>query len=387
MTTTDEEKKEPRKKKRSLLGRLVWLLVVLAAVLGVAALTTMEDGRHFAALRRWLVYGEGSATKDAYAYAPNPANRYGLLGDGLLVVSPNTVQLHRDDGSMIYDLPLQVSDPQLSVGNRLAAVCDVGGSALYVLDGTGVQRTLSKSGELCYYGARMNGGDYLTVTEQANGYKSSVSVYDSAGEALFTFDSYDSYVSDAVATDDGRSLVAVRLEPYGGVYASRVLVYDIATGQLRSSTPIRDGLVLDLAVTGDRILCLCDKRLTMLSLDGETLLDLAYGSLYLNDYALGGKDFCALLLGRYQAGNVGTLTTYGPDGGAIASMDLTEEVLDMAAAGNYLAVLYDESLAVYDRELNEKARLDGTDYASQIRLESNGAVLLISGSSAWSFLP
>jgi len=68
-------------------------------------------------------------------------------------------------------------------------------------------------------------------------------------------------------------------------------------------------------------------------------------------------------------------------------MELTEEVLDLSAAGEYLAVLYGDSLAVYDRTLTERARLEGTDYAGQIQMGDDGTVLLISGTSAWRFLP
>lgn len=386
MTTNNPAPDDPKKKK-SFFRRLFPVLLVLVVVVGAAALTTMEDGRHFASLRRWLMYGEGGTTKDVYAYAPNPANRYGKLGGSLLVVSPNTAQLLRDDGSLVYDIPIQMTNPQLSVGRNLAAVCDVGGQTVSLLDETGVQRTLRKDGELCFYSARLSGSDYLAVTEQKSGYKASVSVYNSGGELLFSFDSYDNYLSDAVVTADGRSVVVVSLESYQGIFASRLLVYDIATAQMRSSTPIRDGLVLETAVNGNRILSLCDKRFTITTLDGETLLDRAFGSLYLNDYTLDGRDFCALLLGRYQAGNICTLTTYDMNGEAISSLDLTEEVLDVSAGGNYLAVLYDEALVVYDKELTERARLEGTGYAAQARVQDNGSVLMISGSSAWSFLP
>ena len=144
---------------------------------------------------------------------------------------------------------------------------------------------------------------------------------------------------------------------------------------------------MDLACHGDRVLALCDKRFSITTLAGEPLLDRAYGNLYLHDYALGGDSFCALLLGRYQAGNICTLTTYSLDGDELASMELTEEVLDLSAAGEYLAVLYGDSLAVYDRTLTERARLEGTDYAGQIQMGDDGTVLLISGTSAWRFLP
>ena len=72
------------------------------------------------------------------------------------------------------------------------------------------------------------------------------------------------------------------------------------------------------SVSSREAVSLCDKRLTITTLKGETLLDRAYGNLHLHDYALDGDDFCALLLGRYQAGNICTLTTYGLDGQELA---------------------------------------------------------------------
>lgn len=379
--------REGAKKKKRTLGRLLTLLLALCAALAAAALTTMEDGRHFTSLRRWLMYGDGGGAKDLYAYAADPENRYGRLGTGLLVVSPNTAQLISDEGAILYDLPLRLANPQLSVGKRLAAVCGVGGDALYILDQSGIVRTLRPESGQQFFSARLNGGDYLAVTEQKTGYKASVSVYDAGGTLVFSFDSYYSYLSDARVTEDGRSVVIVRLEPQGGIFASKLLVYDLESRELKSETAILDGLVMDFRCAGGRALSLCDKRFTITTLAGETLLDRAYGNLYLHDYALTGGDFCALLLGRYQAGNICTLTTYGLDGEELASLELTEEVLDVAAGGGVLAVLYGERLVVYRRDLTEFSRLEDTGYAGQVRVEEDGSVLLISGSSAWRFLP
>lgn len=384
---TSKQSKKTQGKKGGFFKRLLTLLAVLCAVLAVVVLTTMEDGQHFAALRRWLMYGESTATQDIYAYAADPANRYSRLGDSLLVVSPNTAQLLRDDGAILYSLQLNLESPQLSVGTRQAAVCDIGGGTLYLLDQNGIQRTMKTERGLSYYAARLNSGDYLAVTEQKGGYKARVSVYSPAGVPVFHFDSYDNYISDAVVTEDCRSVVMVSLESYDGAFASKLLTYDLDSAERTGEHPIRDGLVMDLACHGDRVLALCDKRFSITTLAGEPLLDRAYGNLYLHDYALGGDSFCALLLGRYQAGNICTLTTYSLDGDELASMELTEEVLDLSAAGEYLAVLYGDSLAVYDRTLTERARLEGTDYAGQIQMGDDGTVLLISGTSAWRFLP
>lgn len=378
---------ETPRKKKGLFSRILTLLLVLCLVLAAVVLTTMEDGSHFASLRRWLMYGDSGGAQDIYAYAADSANRYGKLENSLLVVNPNTAQLIGEDGAVLYDHTLRLAAPQLSVGSRQAAVCDAGGSTLYILDQNGIRRTMKAENGQRYFSANLNRNDYLAVTGQKTGFKSSVSVYDPNGNLIFSFDSYHNYISDAKVTEDGRSVVMVSLESQGGIFASRLLVYNLDSKEPKSSASILDGLVLDYACNSGRVLALCDKRFTMTDLEGETVLDRSYGNLYLHDYALGGRDFCALLLGRYQAGNIGTLTTYDLEGKEIASVEISDEVLDIAARGDYLAVLYGEGLVVYRRDLTEYARLTDTDYAGQILMEEGGGVLLISGSSAWRFLP
>jgi len=374
-------------KRRGLFGHLVTLVLIVAVALAVVAMTTMKDSEHLAALRRWLIYGDSSQTKNLYTYASDPRNMYGQLGEELLVVSPNAIRLMRDDATALYDLSVSMENPMLSVGKKQAAVCDVGGNVLYVLDELGVVRSLHTEPGLCFYSARMNSRDHLAVTEKKNGYKAAVSVYDADGELLFRFDSYDNYISDALVTDDGRSVIAVALSPVGGVFSSTVRMYDLSSGELTGQWSIQDGLILNYCVSGQRLLALCDTRLVITDLEGQCLMDNAFGNLYLHDYALTGGDFCALLLGRYQAGNICQLTTYDLEGEEIASVEVSEEVLDISAAGAYLAVLYSDRLVIYNRDLTEYARLEDVDYAGHVQMSADGTALVIAGTSAWYFLP
>lgn len=375
------------KPKRSGLRSLPKLLLLLAAVLVVVVLTSMEDGNHFASLRRWLMYGDSGTGQNYYTYVADGNNRFALLGEDLLVVNQNTLQLLSDDGTIRYSLSVSMTTPMVSVGGDMAAVCDVGGSSLYLLDETGTRREMTLSSGLRYYSARLNSAGWLAVTEEKNGYKASISVYNSSGELVFSFDSYDSYITDALVTEDCRSVVAVSLAPQDSVFSSTLLVYDLSEAVLTASCPIRDGLPMDITCTGDELLALCDTRLAISDLEGNTILDYPYGSMYLHDYAFGGKDFCALLLGKYKAGNICELTTFDLEGQQIASLEVTEEVLDLSAAGNYLAVLYSDSLVIYTRDLQEHARLDGTDYAGHVIMEPGGTAMVITGTAAWRFLP
>ena len=364
------------------------LLILLAVVLVVVVLTTMEDGNHFVTLRRWLMYGDSGTSGNEYAYVADNNNRFALLGDGLLVANQNTIQMLDDDGTIRYTTPVSMSAPLISASQDLAAVCDIGGGSLYLLDENGVRRTMKTSSGLRYYSARLNSAGWLAVTEEKNGYKASVSVYNSSGELVFSFDSYDNYISDALVTEDCKSVVAVGLGAQDGTFGSTLLIYDLSEAVLTTSCQIRDGLPMDIACgRNGRIIALCDTRLAMADEDGNLLLDYPYGSLYLHNYALGGDNFAALLLGKYQAGNICELTTFDQEGQEIASLEITEEVLDMSAAGGYLAVLYSDSLVIYNRDLEEHARLVGTDYAGHVIMEPGGTALVIAGTAAWRFLP
>lgn len=379
------EKKQP--KKRSFFHRFLLLILILVIVLTIAVLSTMEDGNHFAALRRYLMYGNSAQTQDLYTYASHQNNLYEQLGEELLVVNPNSIQLLHRDGTALYELQVNMTSPVISVGRELAAVCDAQGNTVYVLSNSGLRwKHQSADGLLCYC-ARLSSSDYLAVTEQKNGYKASVSVYDSKGSLIFRFDSHDSYLSDAIVTDDGKHLFVLALGENHGTFASTVIVYDLSTAQRLGEYPLSDGLALDAAVSGECAVLLCDKRLAIVTLDGETVLNHAYGEQYLHDYALTGEDFCALLLGRYQSGNVCRLVTFSLDGEKLAALDLTDEVLDISAAGDRLAVLYSDALVLYDRTLTEIARLEDTEHAGSVRMNADGTALLIAETSARRFLP
>ena len=91
------------------------------------------------------------------------------------------------------------------------------------------------------------------MTGQKAGYKTSVSVYDGEGTLLYSLDSHDNYISDAVVTEDGRSLLAVTLDTQDGVFASRLRVYDLNPyGQLGAGHP-QGQIVEQFAAVGNEL--------------------------------------------------------------------------------------------------------------------------------------
>ena len=167
-------------------------------------------------------------------------------------------------------------------------------------------------------------------------------------------------------------------------------MYDLTKpgeAEVAADYSVTDGLVAVIGQQGDRLVTVSDTCLTYAEMDGKVSASYTYSGLYLRGYALGGDGFAALLLNRYESGSVGRLVTVGLDGTELASLDVNREVLDISAAGRYLAVLYTDSLVLYNQDLQVYASLNGTDFATGVLLRADGSALLLSAENAGLFLP
>ena len=74
-------------------------------------------------------------------------------------------------------------------------------------------------------------------------------------------------------------------------------------------------------------------------------------------------------------------------GEEIAALTVDSEVLDMSAAGRYLAVLYSNKLVIYDQRLRECAVLEDVSSARRVLMRSDGSAVLAGTNAASLYLP
>ncbi len=396
----DGEEAAPR---RHPLRKFLAFFCTLAVVLAVVVLAAYRDGTGFDVLRRYFNYGgaEKAGGDTVYDYDASPSNRFALLGDHLVVLSSTALRVLDQNGGEVWSTPVKMEAPALAVGGGRAAAYDVGGTELYVVDEDGLLLELPAQEAEPYIAASLNAKGYLAVTAEKKNYKGCVTVYDKDLEELFQFKSSRRFVTDAYVTDDGDTLAAVTLGQENSVFISNVVLYDLtvtgpasaydASGGLAvdpaADYSISDGLVAAIGQQGDLLATVSDTCLTYATQKGKVEAAYSYGGAYLREFDLRGEDFSVLLLNRYQTGSVGRLVTVGPDGTELGSLDVNQEVLGLSAAGRYLAVLYMDSLVIYNRELQVYASLRGTDYAKSVLMRPDGSALLLSSESAGLFLP
>jgi len=172
-----------------------------------------------------------------------------------------------------------------------------------------------------------------------------------------------------------------------GVFVSNVVLYDLTKEDPVANYDVSDGLVVSIGQQGDRLVTVSDTGLTFAGTDGTIDASYAFGEEYLREYDLGGEDFAVVQLNRYQSGSVGKVISVAADGTELGSLDVNREILDLSASDRYLAVLYMDSLVIYNRELQVYATLNGTDYAKAVLMRPDGSALLLSSESATLFLP
>ena len=385
---------EAEERKRRGPRRFLRFFLILAVVLAVVLVAAYRDGTGFDALRRFFSYSQGQAEEEAvvYRYDASSNNRYAVLGDRLVVLSNTSLSILDGTGEEVWSAAVTMASPALVQGGGRAAAYDVGGTELYVVDENGELLHLTTNEGEPLIAANLNDEGYLAVTAQKQTYKGCVTVYDSDLERIFEFNSSQRFVTDACVVDGSRYLALVLLGQESGVFVSNVALYDLTQEQKKDAVPtasydVTDGLVAAIAERSGRLITVSDTCLTVAGLDGTVEATYDYGGAFLRGYDLGGDGFTALLLNRYRSGSVGRLVTLDEDGAERASLDINREVLDISASGRYLAVLYTDSLVIYNPDLQEYAVLEGTNYASGVLMRSDGSALLLSAEYASLFLP
>ena len=388
------EFKQPVKPKRKLprfLVRLAATLVVVAAALALVAAVAFRDSLNMDSVKRWFTYRSlvrsDSGRAESFPYDGDLTDTFAALDGDLLVCSRNTISLYSGSGTQYINQPVNMEHPVVSTNSSLAVVYDAGGSDLYVLG----QRTLVWSAKdlESILSARLNRNGQLTVVTQASGYRGMVTVYDASYTPVMSVNLSSAFVMDAALSDDGHTLAIFTVGQSGGAFATTLeldnLDYSNGVYQPDLTCPLGSGLVLEARHTASGVWALGDMGLTVTDHSGRSS-GVSWADRYLRRYTLSGDGFAAALLGRYRTGSQAELWVVD-EKGERRTLNLSEQVMSISAAGRYLAVLTGDRLDIYTDELEHYATLEGTQGARTVLLMADGSAILISADSAGFYIP
>ena len=380
----------PKKKPNPIL-RLLAFLLTLALLLGAVALVAYRDRINLDAIKRYFTYRSlersDSGQIDAFQFDSSGRGGFSSLGDDLLVWSSAGIRLYSSSGVEYLNDALSLLHPMADIRDDAAVVYDAGGTTLRVYADRAQIFSLDAEQGHEILSARMGPGRTLAVVTRETGYKGVVTLYGSDFQPTMAIRISTRYVMDAIPSQDGKTIAVLTVGQSNNTFESTLALYDRAGDEAFAQCSLGNNAILDLSCSGGVFWALGETGLSIVSTDGAANLTCDYGGAYLKDYSLGGDGHAALLLGKYRAGSSTTLTTVDTKGETIATLDLEDQILDLATSGRYVAVLTASTLTIYTKDLQVYETIDNTMGARNVVLRSDGTAYLASGETAQLCIP
>ena len=384
----EERPKRVERQKRSTKKRVLFLLVSITVVVAAVAVILLWDQSSFDGLRRSFIYAraekDDSGCAMLYRYDSDTSGQFTVLEGSIVSVSRSRLQVQNEKGELLVNESLAFSHAAVVDNGRRAVVYDVGGREFYVLSDKGILWQKENEGELL--AVSVNEKNQVTVTGNLTGYKAGVCVYDEQGSPVFEFDSSQRFCVAAAASDDGRYLGILTMGREDSGFASYLVVYRMNGQEPIATRELAGGFAYDLYWMGDCFCAVSEDGLSYVKPDGTCVAVYDYASDYLRR-AAPGSGYMAVLLSRYRSGSQCGVSIVSDDGELLAERELEGEVLSLSAAGRYIAVLYGDSLVIYNKDLECEATLEDISEARAVVMHADGSAVLIGAESARLYLP
>lgn len=375
------QKKKPRK--------WLWLTLIVLVVLSAVAAAVLWDANSFDGLRRSIIYARAEKDETGcaklYYYENDATSRFAAIDGSLVTVAANQVRLLDERSQVLYQNSVRFLHPDLVSGGGVAVAYDIGGTALYALDSKGLRWQQETEGELL--AVTVNPHGYVTAVYNKSGAKAAVTVWDSNGAAVFTFQSAQRFVMTAALGQDDRTLAAVTMGQEDGKFQSFLVLYHTDSDKMVATTPVDGGVAYALETLQREFCAVTEQGLYLLDSGGELKASYSYGGQFLRRCVVGDGGWAALLLSRYKSGGYASLITVDGDGNELGGCDIDGEVLDISTAGRYVAVLFSDRLTIYDKYLTEVATLPDVSEVRAVLMRADGSAVLAGASGASLYLP
>ncbi|MCD8126061.1 MAG: DUF5711 family protein [Clostridiales bacterium] len=372
------------------LVRLIAIIVTCVMVLGAVLFIVYRDTVTLDGVARYFLYRNIERDEDGeaqdFTFSTDAADAYAMAGDDLVICATNSVQVYSLSSSQLLEESVQYTTPVALAEGDTAVVYDLGGNDLMVIQGEEVVFSYSTETNYTILGARLNENGYLTVIEEAAGYKAAVTVFDDGYDPVLKENLSSAYVMDALVSPDNGTLAVVTIGQEDTSFASYLELYECATGEKLVGLNLGSDTVLDLYWTGDTIRIQTESGILLVDGDGTLLNSWSDSSQHLQSFAINGLDFSVELMGKYKAGSMGQLMVIDENGDEYASRAIKEEVLSVSVAGRYIAVLTANRLMIFTRDLDEYASI-ANGGETTVLMRTDGSAMLIGDGSAHLYVP
>jgi hypothetical protein len=375
------EKRPRDENKRGVAGRIVTSVIVLAALACLAVVLIVGGEISITGVRRTLDSMKKRDKAEQFSFEPGLDEVYAQAADFIVAAGKTGFQSFDEYGTETARLALRLDTPCVTAGVDTAAVYDIGGTALRILDKTGLKASYTAESSIisCAVGAS---GAVTLCTSESNGYRGCVTVYSGRDyEEEYKWFSGEGYILASAMSEDGKRLAVLTLREAG----SRIVFFDLDSTEVKAEGIIEGTAALDIRfLPGGKLLALTRTGLVSIDKNGaaETIYD--FSGKYLRGYSFDGTGFTALYLRDYAVGGGGSVVTVDYAGAVLGEIAFESGAVAVACGGESVAILREGSILVCDKKLvTGRTIVEGINGITQVFVRRDGNIIAIGSHSTY----
>ena len=294
------------------------------------------------------------------------------LGGFVAAAGSFGVQVFDSAGNETFRDHFRMSFPMIEAQNGTAIAYDIEGTAVRILNSSGVISEFETEGPIVSASINQNGW-FLVCTQEGGGFRGTVRVYNSNGDYVYRVDLASGFIHAAALSHDNKNLAILSLTESG----NRILFYSLDSVEPSNHFFLSIGLILEIKyLPGGDLLAISTDALFIISGRGIGRELYAFPDRRLGGYAF-GDEFVALHLLDYGVGHSGSLISIDTDGRVIGEVPSQREIISLSASGDALAALMGDGPVLFDAQL-EDVQISG----STVSTAGANRILSIGGGTA-----
>ena len=386
---SDNVSKLNTKRPGSVAKRVAAFALLAVLVCALVALYVFRDSLNLDAVRRFVRYLDvkNQNASERITFDAHSANQYADLHGALAIASVSGLRVYSDKGDEQATVLASLAAPQIDCGGKYAMAYDAGGYGLVTAHASKGEVLNISTTEPIFDADIASDGSICYVSTES-GYKTVAYVYNERQQMIYRWLSSSQFLPLCTVNSGAKTLACVSLGQSGGIYESSVVLLKTDSDQIEKTVSLGNELIYDLEFTDNDTLCAVgENSISYLTSSGERMGKYDYDDAYLKDFSFGGSGFLTLTLNMYKAGNRYRVVTVGTDGEEIGSLSTDAQILDVSAAGAYVAVLTAKNLTIYNAALELYAEQENTGSATNVVMRDDGSAILLGSGQGTLFVP
>ena len=386
---SDNVSKLNTKRPGSVAKRVAAFVLLAVLVCALVALYVFRDSLNLDAVRRFVRYLDvkNRDASERITFDAHSANQYADLHGALAIASVSGLRVYSDKGDEQATVLASLAAPQIDCGGKYAMAYDAGGYGLVAAHASKGEVLNISTTEPIFDADIASDGSICYVSTES-GYKTVAYVYNERQQMIYRWLSSSQFLPLCTVNSGAKTLACVSLGQSGGIYESSVVLLKTDSDQIEKTVSLGNELIYDLEFTDNDTLCAVgENSISYLTSSGERMGKYDYDDAYLKDFSFGGSGFLTLTLNMYKAGNRYRVVTVGTDGEEIGSLSTDAQILDVSAAGAYVAVLTAKNLTIYNAALELYAEQENTGSATNVVMRDDGSAILLGSGQGTLFVP